>query len=227
MPSTRFDHLVLTRFNVREPTWHTTDKQSNPTLDDEWMEHRFRLFERYTMPSVMMQTDQNFDWVVLFDILTAMKWQKRIDSYAGCFTPLYVHFWLREMQGWIKEHYNRAWLITTRLDNDDAISPSFIEAIQTNFEQRVKIIDAPYGYRLKGGKLYDHYEEANPFLSYVEPSSAGATALHVPHGLAIRKIAPITRIQATWLQVIHNRNYCNDAVRSEPRQIPGWVARYV
>ena len=68
---------ILTRFNL---TLWQRDKNRNNTQTAEWLEQRFRLFEQFTLPSVLNQTDKNFKWIVLFCSETPIKYKSRIDE---------------------------------------------------------------------------------------------------------------------------------------------------
>ena len=60
-----FSHFILTRFNVKK-MW-SQDKRGNKVLTDEWLSHRFKLFENYCLPSIVNQENKNFIWLVYFD----------------------------------------------------------------------------------------------------------------------------------------------------------------
>ena len=53
------NHFILTRFNVR---LYPKDKNGHVTLTPEWLEHRFLLFELYTLPCLSAQTCKDFKY---------------------------------------------------------------------------------------------------------------------------------------------------------------------
>ena len=57
-------HYILTRFNLR--LW-PHNKVGEETQTEEWLRRRVELFERYTLPSVVAQTCQDFVWIILID----------------------------------------------------------------------------------------------------------------------------------------------------------------
>lgn len=202
-------HLLVTRFNVRVPEWRGTDKNGQKVLDREWMIHRWNLFTQHTIPSVQAQTNKNFIWLVLFDYDTAKHWRQLAASMADIFTPVYVKDWLVELQKMIREHTPSPWVITTRLDNDDSIAPSFMQTIQGAVHQpQRQFLNIPNGW--KGDKPIHH--TANPFISYLEPTAEGRSVYFLPHGSAMSQHARIRQISAKrlWTQHIHTRNYVND-----------------
>lgn len=223
-----FKHYLITRFNIFEKEWRPWDKHRCDVRTDEWMEHRFELFERYCLPSVLEQTALRFQWIVLFDTATPQHWLDKINATAGPYLPLYVTgHWLHELQVFLRGGRQSEWIITTRLDNDDIISPNYLALVQQQFNrQRFLFVDAPSGYRLSEGELYEHQEPFNPFMSLIERASR-KTVLHVPHGRAIRQHPHVLVPGRQWVQVIHKTNYSNDGIHGDSAPTPSWLKRYV
>lgn len=213
----KFEHVILTRFNVS-----VDYSPSRLGLDLDWLTHRFELFERFCYPSVFHQSNPNFRWLVFFDSETPACFQEQIKAYADWknFIPIYVDGMLtgRRVRQILLETLNPAtqYLITTRLDNDDAISKDFVEQVQAEFnEQEFTFISFVNGYVLSDRKLYWFKYKANPFVSLVEkrtePTPEGfKTVFSVAHdqlhsNQQVRQV--IT--QPAWLQVIHGRNVSN------------------
>ena len=196
-------HYLITRFNLRVPQWGKADKHGVPTLTPEWMEHRWELFQTHTVPSVIAQTNQQFTWLVLFDVGTVVK--------DGPYLPLYcTENWLRQLQRWLAERPMN-WVITTRLDNDDTIEPEFIATIQANAGKKKEFINLPNGSVLRD-VLRPIHHQANPFMSLVEAGDHPKSIYFMPHGRGMREHAPIKQVKAKrlWTQIIHERNYIND-----------------
>ena len=221
----RFEHFLITRFNVKEPAWKPVDKHGQPTLTDEWMEHRFELFEKYCVSSIRKQVSKNFTWLVLFDADTSQEWLNRLPRMCKI---LRVIEWRKELQDYLNTT-NKRWIITTRLDNDDAIAPWVIDDVQKQFkEQELTFVDFPRGYRLKDGKLYEHNEPCNPFLSLIERlGEHPKTVLAYEHGIKIAQTHNVVlgNWSSSWIQVIHERNKVTDDVNKEVLE-SGW-AQYV
>jgi hypothetical protein len=61
------------------------------------------------------------------------------------------------------------YLITTKIDNDDALHKDFIKTIQENFnKQKFEFISFPYGYVFHIDKIYLLKYLENPFVTLVE-----------------------------------------------------------
>lgn len=143
---TPFEHLLLTRFNVRR------DGSMQKTPDEAWLAHRFDLFERFCLPSLCAQTCQGFRWIVFFDEATPDSYRSKIEIYAKWpnFQPLYVdRLSLSDLATVLEPYVQAPYLITTRLDNDDALSKHFIERLQAQFTyQEFEFVNFADGYTL-------------------------------------------------------------------------------
>ena len=80
----KYKHYLITRFNLRvQYGCKLKDPDNNPMLrifDDDYLEERFDIFEKYTLPSVKNQINQNFTWVVLFHKNTPNTFLNRINE---------------------------------------------------------------------------------------------------------------------------------------------------
>jgi hypothetical protein len=216
----RFRHLIMTRFNMRI-------EQCEPRGLD-WLDHRFAIFERFCLPSVRSQTNQNFDWLVFFHPDMPAAYQARVRAYSEwhALRPLYFRavFDLAMVQAVANEMAQGfSHLITTRLDNDDAICRTFVDSIQRRFEEQdFEFLNFTNGYIWKDGKLHPARHFSNPFVSLVERAENCSTVYCRNH-LELDHVGPIRQIpdDAAWLQVVHGRNLSNQAWgdAEEPRDL--------
>ena len=103
----------------------------------EWLEHRFLLFERYCLPSIKSQTCKDFEWIVLFDNETPEHYKDKIVGYQKeC--PQLVPVFVKQESGrrfaqifrnTVVQRLNAERVITTYLDNDDALNVRFVVGI--------------------------------------------------------------------------------------------------
>ena len=61
--------FLLTRFNC--PGSHAP---TNRGINNNWLAHRFLLFEHFCLPSVLSQDIQDFHWIILIDERTSAQW---------------------------------------------------------------------------------------------------------------------------------------------------------
>lgn len=216
MTNKAFEHYLLTCFNVKRGL-----DQENKRNSSEYLEKRFSIFESITIPSVKNQTCSNFLWIVFFDANTPEKYKKKIESIAKLskFLPFYISNY-SEVQIILKKSLNpeTKYLITTNLDNDDAIAESFIQIIQNKFMKirgEIYLINFLMGYTLSDKGLYMREYYSSPFHTLVEKISDNViSCLYINHTYLNKlklKGAFVYQIicEPTWLQLIHETNISN------------------
>lgn len=211
-----FRHVLLTRFNTRRP--------AEIAPDERWLGNRWPLFERFCVPSVTNQHCRNFDWLIFFDAGTSTTWRERIEASADIagFSPVFLD------EPFTAGAASRAisamrlddapFLITSRLDNDDALAPQFIAAVQAAFRPRpLEFLNLPWGYQLADNRIFLRPYLASSFASLVEKGDTGAprTVHFTEHHLIGRH--PVRQVWSppAWLQVVHGANLANE-VRGIP-----------
>jgi|SRR5690554_3801652 len=228
-------HFIATRFNLKPDTWKTA-KDGSPIRTETWLEERFDLFEKYCLPSVVNQKNQNFYWLIFFDIDTPDKYRDRIEKmtsqYAN-FKPLYIDGTksLRpSLKQFIIENSNQTddFIITTRLDNDDAIHQDFVSTVQSlAVEKHETVIDLRRGYQMNlSDDIYEFRNfdnNFNPFISLVERLDKCNTVVSKFHtdwsksnSIIIYEKSPL------WIEIIHKKNIANQTKFNLPliKQIP-------
>ncbi|MDO8861028.1 glycosyltransferase [Haliea sp. E1-2-M8] len=214
-----FEHFLITRFNLRNPSW-TSSRSQHPVLSEAWLQDRFQLFEQYCLPSVAAQTEAGFSWLVYFDTQTPEQWLPRIERYhRECpqFQPVFVDgmpAFLPDVQARIAAAA-APYVITSRLDNDDCISSDFIARVQEQFAPTDFLaLDFIDGYMLeiapvqRLGRTVNAY---NPFVSLIERNREPLSVWHKVHAQWKRE-PHLRRIrgQRIWLTVIHQDNKTNE-----------------
>ncbi|MCA9958279.1 MAG: hypothetical protein KC443_04560, partial [Anaerolineales bacterium] len=202
----------ITRFNLK--MW------ANISLDEAWYTHRFSLFEQFCLPSVQRQTNQSFTWLLLFDETTPQYLRSRIESYQKS-ANIQAHFVngfdLPAILDIVRKQLpeNASYLITTTLDNDDALATTFVDQLQQQFQgQSFELINFTQGlrYDLTSQKLYRCELFSNPFISLIEQIKPGkkfrSIAGCLPHSTITRRFSPLRDVVTTpqWLQLVHERN---------------------
>jgi hypothetical protein len=201
-------HVILTRFNVK------IEQAGPPDLD--WLEHRFSLFERFCLPSVQAQSCGNFVWLLFCDPDIPASFRDRIRTYAQWKTlqPIFFrHVFDQGMARAAVAELVRGYshLITTRLDNDDAICRTFVEAVQREFRgQDFEFLNFTNGYIWEDSRIWAGRHASNPFMSLVERAQAYST-IYCGNHMELNQQGPILQIPApaAWLQVVHGNNLAN------------------
>jgi len=223
----KFTHYLVTRFNVPVESWHH-DQSGNITRDENWFRHRLGLFQQYCVASVFRQSVKNFQWVIYCDRATPAEQLKSIEVSVQD-VPFVVIRFVENLHQLVVDfkmfmsQSGTSLVISSRLDNDDAIGHDFIKLIQEVAEGKENA-----AINFDGGFFYDHDYKVmtcltsattNPFISLVEkftsPGSlvttlgfhhyevpGGFEVIHIHHGYH-------------RLRIIHSRN-----VRSKQKGRP-------
>lgn len=215
-------HFIATRFNLKPDNWKTA-KDGSAIRTETWLEDRFDLFEKYCLPSVANQKNQRFQWLIFFDIDTPDKYRERIEkitSNYSNFITLYVDG-TKSIRPALKQFIHQTldpgddFIITSRLDNDDAIHQEFVSTIQNlAIKKHETVIDLRKGYQMNLSNNSVEYRKFdnpfNPFISLVERSDKFDTVVARFHkdwsksySLIIYKNKPL------WIEIIHKKNISN------------------
>lgn len=224
--SMELQYFILTRFNIL--LWRQ-DKEGKKVRTNKWLEHRFSLFEKYCLPSIKNQTCQNFEWIVLFDSMTPEKFKVRIVDYQKIcpqLTPVFVEpengkYFAEIFRKEIVKRLEAKRVISTYLDNDDALDIDFVKDLQ---RRSLSVCDGTFFYYDEGYQYYTEYKymmqihyPRNHFVSVVEKGDAATVKGIFGHGrhYYIDKIkgAKIEHIKTKpmWCEVVHEKNILNDA----------------
>jgi hypothetical protein len=216
----QFVHLLLTRFNAA-----MNFAPSAKRLETNWLTERLALFEQYCLPSVSGQRGADFQWLVFFDAESPAWFKTKISTYEPLVKPIYIDGLAMDevIAGKVLETglVSSPYLVTTRLDNDDALSNDHLASVQRTFRRQDReFIIFPFGLQSFHGHLYNVYWPANPFLSLIEKvgdQGQLTTVFCVPHdrlGEANRSKRVLR--SSKWLQVLHDSNHAN-TLRGWPR----------
>ncbi|MGN6404928.1 glycosyltransferase [Sinomonas sp.] len=205
------DHVILTRFNLPSPGYERSVRER-----DGWLEKRVSLFERYCLPTVSAQSTQAFSWIAYFDPASPMWLRERIEAWSakGPLTPIFrsevsadqLVSDLADVSG-----ARTRTLVTTNVDNDDAIARDFVERIQGLAEHgstaaiylaRGLIGAVPFVYR--------RTDRVNAFCSVSSSWEDAATCWKDWHNELHRHMpVKLGWGEPAWLQVIHGTNVSN------------------
>jgi hypothetical protein len=219
-----FDHVLLTRFSaVLAP--------GGEPAGEGWLRYRLGFFYDATYPSVISQSVDDFTWLVLFDDRCSDEFRGDIESLAeGVFTPVWSHERFRRdsFAEPVAAIADAPFLITTRIDSDDAMAVDFMATVQAQFARQDRLfVSITRGVQIdRSGAVYLSDQLSNPFLSLIErrePERLPDTVYVAKHARA-RAHGPIREVRAPvmWAQVVHDLNLSN--IVNGPRVDPGVVA---
>ena len=221
-----FQHFILTRFNL---LIFNKNKEGEKVRTRKWLEHRFTLFENYCLPSVRNQTSQGFEWIVLFDSTTPERFKKKVEEFQKIcpqFIPVYVEpeigrYFAEIFRREIVKRLSANKVLSTYLDNDDALNTRFVEDLQSRALERCAgtffYYDEGYQYFTDGKYVMRIHYPKNHFVSVVEEGNPNTVKGIYGYGghYYIDKIErvkiEIIMSQPMWCEVIHEKNVGNDA----------------
>ena len=221
--------FILTRFNI-DIQWNTRIIDRNIVRTDTWLEERFRLFEKYTYPSVNAQTYKDFHWICLFGSDTPENYRCRIETFTknnaridACYLNAQeAQYYPNAFRQRIKQlaDNNDEGLLTIYLDSDDCLRCNYIEKLL----EYAKNSDFGTVFSFKYGIQY--YEQMNiavripypnnHFLAYYERMGEKIRTIWGFSHFEIYKYKKIkihteeNRDEPMWIEVIHGGNVDND-----------------
>lgn len=211
-----YRHYILTKFNTG--LYSNLDKRIK-IKPNVWMEHRLSLFEKFTLPSMMNQSCQNFSWLLSVDKQTPEKFIYRIRDFG--YQSIKICFDSFEMNINTYEHSNFD-IITTRIDNDDAFYVDFVKEIQCEYaklvnESRPFAISFPLGYAmdLKSNQaiIFKSFKNNCPTLVCNNQNFISVRGCeHVRISSRYRTFY-IKEFEPYWLLTIHSHNLCNQRIK--------------
>lgn len=220
----------MTRFNIGlyNKNYWSKDKNGIDIDPKSWLEHRFKLFDKYCIPSICHQNNKNFIWLVLFDKDTPKEWFDKIWSYKNIcsnYVPIFVnnngHQWSfggKEIKSYMFDQASKSGhthIITTRFDNDDGLSNDAIESIQNNIiDKDILFINMMNGYLydICNKRFYQASIHSNSFITAIEKVSLVKTIFGWGSHSKLQYNHPekiINIYTGNWLQIIHDRNMVN------------------
>ncbi len=213
-----FKHFLITRYNVPLEGWEL-DKSGIYTRDDAWMEHRFQLFKKYCVPTILAQSEDDFTWLIYCDRNTSQVYLDNMNSLIKSIPNAMIrltggyHECLSDIDGLLSKA-ETPFVITSRLDNDDGLGIHYIRIIQQNFiAQNGVILNLlnGHGYNVIRHVTTEMYNiRNNHFSSLIERNNSAGGHISIrgfqhdnpPADFVIRNLPE----KNAWLKIFHERN---------------------
>jgi len=230
-----FQHFLFTRFNL------PFKDRSRPdlTCERQWLRDRIDLFERWTLPSLRAQTCREFQYLVLFRDDSPDWFKSYVESNWGDIVqpmwedPKKCRWCCRwKVKQFLRTQGEHEWVISTRIDNDDAISRDFVERLQSFIRPQAEWLFFATGILHSEisnlSSVVDY--PSNPFPSRVEKRQEAEGCYEIPHHL-IEQEPNVRWIphDASWITVLHgsNLNDRKELVKKRwPLATPKQLARF-
>ncbi len=236
------DQFLQTRFNVvcapQQPSAAVLDSSSEllePLFRKRarifesdraaWLTARVRLFERFCLPSVAAQSKRDFTWLVYFDEGTPTEIRDRIEGWRQrCpqLLPVYTgSFGVKEAAWPVLQKGREEWIITTRLDSDDAIHRDFLKVVAGHARPVREALNVTHGYHWFERAVFPYSSPSNMFVSLVERRDSALSVLAYRHTM-ISKTASLRQIKTGpfFISVIHDASLSKEAPKMLASIIP-------
>ena len=201
----RVEHLVQTLFNVRRAGAARGDHLG---LDAGWLDHRIDLFRRYCAPSVANQTSQQFRWLIYVDPYTSTEATHAIKALVTKIDNELVPIdSAQDVDQEVARRVGDAQVITTKLDNDDALDRNHIHRVRSAIDAGARSVKFTSGVVVftDSGRAYRLLQRHSPFYSLVA-DPGGVTAGSLSQADLHMLPQPIKELPMGFLRVIHDRN---------------------
>ncbi len=203
--------IIYSRFNCRH---FVIEKNPSPQIDgrdirrasrrmnafrfhEPWLQERMRLFETYTLPSVLSQTNQKFRWIGIVHPDTSPWFVKQLRKYP--------RLEIRQSE-WDIDAKEPGRHTTINLDTDDTLSRDFIaEARKIDFQGETIFLRG-MRYRELTDCWITTRSSRNHFNIVQHPE---LTALDFSHGMGNLPQNIVDQKRPMWLEIIHEQNISN------------------
>ena len=231
-------HFILTRYNCGwkpdvpiQVKRMTTGGQVGAV---EWLESRRKLFEAYCLPSIRAQTARDFRLILAVSKDTPTGYFDFLDRWSDINIELHAGSFGEPFKRSLFDRCGGGLLLTTRLDNDDAIAPRFVERIRsvarTHASDEPLLIDV-WGHQFLAGKnlfVVENYgmQHASQYCSVLSTTSQYKWVFEDEHGKMPQAIERMVKIrESLYVTVIHEQNLGNHAFRGGDANMD-WFLHY-
>ncbi|RDV43403.1 hypothetical protein DOE76_18095 [Leifsonia sp. ku-ls] len=207
------DHVVLTRFNLPSEGYESLIRAK-----EGWLRSRVALFERYCLPSMRQQVGAEATWIIYFDPESPTWLREWIDDVnAGDFVPVFrATVSHDELLSDLRAALDRTpdVLVTTNLDNDDALASDFLARVQAAaVPGRRTAIYLADGLIADARGVYRRRDRFNAFCSVAEDwgTDGDPVTCWLRAHNRLRESMPVASLRGRpgWLQVVHGENVSN------------------
>jgi hypothetical protein len=179
------------------------------------LNRRLDLLESTTVPSIRWQTTPPDEWIILIDESTHPEDRARIASMTSGLPARVVTLpsvydaseFFRTAADFLRS--SRPWLMTCRLDSDDALGRDFLRTLCREAEETDgEFLNVAAGLKLTGRQLTRLHDGSSPFLAFVEPRSDGPRTVYCTMHQVAAETAPVRQVRssALWMMRIHEAN---------------------
>jgi hypothetical protein len=158
--------VVITRFSYRAPgSAAGNDWQSDTDpLEPNRLAFRHAVFDLACAPSLLAQTNQDFDWVLIIDEAIPDAHRHRLNELVGRRERTHLHTFSADQDlstlGWLRPYApydfdDIDYIVTTLLDDDDALPNDFVATLRARLEHGADTLPLVFFFGVKQTLLWD------------------------------------------------------------------------
>lgn len=163
----KFNHFIITRFAL--------DIYNNDNVfKEDYLAIRYSLLKSICLPSVLSQINKNFIWIVITDVGLPPKYKSML--YADIPSPHRVieYDHTRQFGSWLNNTIETLYdptraLITTRLDDDDALAYNFTLFLQNDIKNQTLNNSMPFKFISYPNGIIGHFKNGLQIYPFYNP----------------------------------------------------------
>jgi len=152
----RVKHILVTSFN----RWLKAGSTFTKGLDNDWLNYRWKIFTRFTVPSIAGQSNNDFDWVIMCHERSPTWLRERAKTLE---LPCRVRFSFNQNDPALDDLNDPSLdaVLSTRIDSDDAFHRCAMARVRESFEAD------PYSYEILNFEIGYQYDSLGERLAVV------------------------------------------------------------
>lgn len=162
----------ITRFSIFDPNkkaWATSrlleDEYKKTLFSEDRLNVKFEAFETMTLPTILYQTNKNYEWIILASIYLSDTYKNRLHRLVDPHSRIHVKYidtW-KECMNFLESYPYEPNYATVRIDDDDGLTPTYVEMVQKYKNNHGSIVTFPYGigYKIDNGSITLKKKEIN------------------------------------------------------------------
>lgn len=148
----------ITRFTIFDPVrtaWKVSrlpiEEYKTKLFSTERLNNKYLVFEKMTLPSILNQTNKNYEWIIMSSEYLPNEYKERLNKLIASYPQIKLYYvkCYNEFFDILAKYPFEPNYATIRLDDDDTLSPSYVQAVQKYKDKAGSIITFPYGHNFK------------------------------------------------------------------------------
>lgn len=117
----------------------------------ERLDSKFYVFEKMTLPSIINQTNKNYQWLIITSKHLPIIYKNKLIYLTNTYPQIKLFFAnnYADFKNILKNYPFQNNYATVRLDDDDSLNENFVQLLQKYQKNKNAIISFPWGHKYK------------------------------------------------------------------------------